>query len=259
MRTILAACAALALACSAACGGPSRADDAGALAARLASIPASAFHSVGIGSVAAFPLEVSAPSLTTKGKPRVLYMGAEYCPYCATERWGIVAALSRFGSFRGLRLTHSASDDVLPDTQTFTFHGSRFESPYVVFEAVEMKSNQPANGSYGDLETPTAEQRQLMQTYGGPPYFAPSSSGGIPFVDIAGRYVVSGASYDPTVLQGKSANQIASDAANPGTSIAQGVLGTANALTAAICGVTAGTPTEVCSDPVLASITPRFK
>lgn len=232
---------------------------AASLAAKLAAIPAGTFHAVGPGSTVAFPLEVDGPPLTRDGKPRVLYMGAEYCPYCATERWAIITALSRFGRFQGLHLTHSAFDDTFPNTQTFTFHASRYDSPYVSFETVEMTTNQPAAGSYTKLETPTREQRQLMSTYGGPPYFPPSASGGIPFIDIAGRYVVSGASYDPTVLQGKSAAEITNEIASPATAVSRGAIGTANALAAAICDATGNVPASVCSDPVLAHITPRFR
>src|SRR5690348_15801045 len=35
----------------------------------------------------ALPAEIKAPALTADGKPRVLYVGAEYCPYCAAQRW----------------------------------------------------------------------------------------------------------------------------------------------------------------------------
>ncbi len=32
------------------------------------------------------------PALTSGGKPQIVYMGAEYCPYCAAERWAMVVA-----------------------------------------------------------------------------------------------------------------------------------------------------------------------
>jgi hypothetical protein len=32
----------------------------------------------------------------------MLYIGAEYCPYCAAERWPLVMALSKFGTFSNL-------------------------------------------------------------------------------------------------------------------------------------------------------------
>ena len=40
---------------------------------------------------------------TGKKKPELLYIGAEYCPYCAASRWPLIIALSRFGTFKGLR------------------------------------------------------------------------------------------------------------------------------------------------------------
>ncbi len=34
-----------------------------------------------------------------RGKPEVLFVGAEFCPFCAAERWPLIVALSRFGHF----------------------------------------------------------------------------------------------------------------------------------------------------------------
>ena len=51
---------------------------------------------------------VSYPSpLTKNGLPEVLYVGAEYCPFCAAERWALIVALSKFGSFSKLHYTKS--------------------------------------------------------------------------------------------------------------------------------------------------------
>ncbi|MGH3290263.1 MAG: DUF929 family protein, partial [Trebonia sp.] len=50
---------------------------------------------------------VSGPPLTRGGKPEVLYVGAEYCPYCAMENWPLIVALSRFGQFTGLTTSRS--------------------------------------------------------------------------------------------------------------------------------------------------------
>ncbi len=48
-------------------------------------------------------------------KPQVAYIGAEYCPFCASERWPMVIALSRLGTFSGLGLTTSSATDVFPE------------------------------------------------------------------------------------------------------------------------------------------------
>jgi len=34
----------------------------------------------------------------------VVYIGAEYCPYCAVERWPLIVALNRFGTLTNLGL-----------------------------------------------------------------------------------------------------------------------------------------------------------
>jgi hypothetical protein len=229
------------------------------VAATLTAVPASLFHTVGTGSAVSYPLLVDAPALGDARRPTILFMGAEYCPYCAAERWALVLALSRFGRFSGLGLTHSASDDDYPDTQTFTFRGASYASRYVAFEAVEMATNRRSGGGYARLDTPTPAQRDLMATYDRPPYFPPTSSGGIPFIDFGGRYLVSGASYDPALLHGLGADAIAAAVHDPSSPVARGVVGSANALTAAVCGLTHDVPTSVCTDPAIVAIGPRLR
>ena len=59
----------------------------------------------------------------------MIFVGAEYCPYCAAERWSMIMALSRFGTFTGLKEMSSESNDVDPDTSTFTFVDSSYTQP----------------------------------------------------------------------------------------------------------------------------------
>lgn len=213
----------------------------------VTSVSGLVFNSVGSGSVQKLPVPLSAPALTQGGKPRIVYIGAEYCPYCATERWAMVVALSRFGSFSNLHQTHSATQDVHPNTQTFSFHGSSYTSKYLVFNGVETTSNQQQGSSYAPLDTPTSDEQALLSTYDAAPYVPTSSAGSIPFVDFGGRYLISGASYDPQLLQGKSADQIASGLSDPTNVTTKGVIGTANAISAVICKLTNGQPSSVCN------------
>jgi hypothetical protein len=211
----------------------------------VTSVPAATLNAVGKGTATAVPLAVTAPALTADGEPRVLYVGAEYCPYCATERWAVVVALSRFGTFTNLGQTASSPSDVYPNTATLTFHGARFTSTTISFTGKEIESNQVVNGQYAALDTLSAADQALVTKYDAPPYF--SNSGSIPFIDIGGRFLISGASYDPSVLQGKSHAQIAAALSNPSSAIAKGVDGTANLITAAICKTTNSAPSPVCS------------
>ena len=68
--------------------------------------------------------------LTLNGKtPAMLYYGAEYCPFCAAERWAMTAALSRFGTWSGLKITASSHTDSTPATNTFSYHGASLSQP----------------------------------------------------------------------------------------------------------------------------------
>jgi hypothetical protein len=225
--------------------GPAAATGTDAVISAVTSVPGGVLDQVGVGSVTVFPKPVDAPALTEGGKPRVLYVGAEYCPYCAAERWPMVVAMSRFGTFTGLGQTASSARDVSPSTPTLTFHGSSFSSPTVAFTGVETESNQIVNGQYAPLDQLSAADEQVFSTYNSPPYV--DQAGSIPFVDIGGRYLIAGASYSPDLLKGKTHQQIASALADPTSEIAQAVDGTANVITAAICASTKNAPADVCS------------
>lgn len=62
-------------------------------------IPDGVSASVGRGLALNFPKNISGAPLEINGKPAVVYITAEFCPYCAIERWGLVIALMRFGNF----------------------------------------------------------------------------------------------------------------------------------------------------------------
>jgi Domain of unknown function (DUF929) len=181
------------------------------------------------------------PLVGSTGKPEFFYAGAEYCPFCAAERWGAVVALSRFGKFTHLNETTSSPDDVYPSTPTFTFYQSAYSSQYIDFMSVETEGQKQGV----PLQTPTAEQNQLISTYNGPPYF--SSAGSIPFIDIGNQQLSQGANYSPQVLAGLSQQEIANNLSNPNSDITKGVVGTANYLTAAICMATNQQPASVCT------------
>ncbi len=237
----------------------------------VTTIPLSEFDSVGVpskslSSTISFnpPIKItkSQPPLVDNGKPEVFYYGAEYCPFCATERWPVVVALSRFGTFSHLRITTSSAIDVYPQTNTFSFYKSSFASPYLSFVPVEYETNKPlaSGGGYTTLMTPTKTESALVAKYDGPPYTGPatstSSSGAIPipFVDIGNKVIISGASYNPALLSGLNWYQIASQVKGGNTTLGKAVIGVANYITGAICSITKDQPSSVCtSAPVKAA------
>jgi hypothetical protein len=206
-----------------------------AVVSAVTNVPAAAYAAVGAGTVKAVPAAVTnGQPLTADGKPRVVYIGAEYCPYCAAERWAVVAALARFGTWSNLGQTKSASNDVFPDTATLSFHGATYRSNLLGFTGVEQTDR-----NRHPLDALSAADQQIFQ--------AGDPGGGIPFVDLAGRYTISGASYDPSVLSGKTAQQIGTALSDPSSAISKAVLGTANVITAALCQATNSQPSAVCT------------
>lgn len=216
--------------------------DASTVLAKLTSVPASVFESVGTGSAGNPPTQIADTPLLADGKPQIVYVGAEYCPYCAAQRWPTVLALSRFGSFSKISLSHSSTVDTFPNTQTFSFRGAEYQSDVISFSGTETASNQLVNGNYAPLDKPSPEVQQLIDQH---------TTGSIPFIDFGGKYILSGATYSPQVLQGKSADQIAAAMSDPSSEIAQGAVGSANLLTAAICAATDQKPANVCTTPAV--------
>jgi hypothetical protein len=223
--------------------------DGTAIARMLIETPQDIVSSVGLDAVQSLPKAVQGPPLTSNGKPEILYLGADYCPFCAAERWPLVLALSRFGTFTHIGLTTSGHEDVYPDTATFSFHDVGYRSDYISFVGRELYTNERVGGHYKTLDKPTAAESALLAKYGN----------AFPLIVFGGRYVQDKASYQPSVLQGMSADDIAMAVANTRTPTSQAIAGTANVLTAAICGATGGQPVNVCTDPAVAAATAKIR
>jgi thiol-disulfide isomerase/thioredoxin len=206
----------------------------------VSSVPASTFNTIGAVSGIGGLTNIGGKPLTEGGKPVVLYIGAEYCPFCAAERWPLVTALSRFGTFTDLGATHSATNDVYPNTPTFSFHRAQYSSKYIALQSVELYGNRPVNGKYKPLEKPTAQQDALIRKY--------DPKGTIPFIYF-GTYLQTDASYNPQILAGMTMPQVGQAVGDINTDQSVAILGSANQLTAAICAETGGQPASVCSTP----------
>ena len=178
---------------------------------------------------------VTGSPLTANGKPEFLYIGADYCPYCAAERWSIIVALSKFGSFSGLEYMLSGdAPEAYPDTSTFTFTHSSYSSSYLTFVSVEIKDR------FGNpQQTMTSDQRSIMSQY--------DTNQGIPFIDLGNQYVFVSSQFPPSAINGLSWTQIASQLDSPTGGVAKSIDGAANVLTTALCKIDGGQPSSVCS------------
>lgn len=220
--------------------------------ATLTSIPVAILDQAG-GGASTLSAISGQPPLTAAGKPEIFYAGAEFCPYCAAERWPTIIALSRFGSFTGLKPTHSSPSDVDASTPTWTFRDAGYTSDYLTFDSLETKD---VNGN--PLRKPTDDERRLLKTYDAVPYVPADGAGSIPFLDLGNRYLISGAGFDPGVLAGLSQQQIVADLSDPNNPVSKNILPIANQITAAICVVTANADHTPCSDPVITALEPKL-
>ena len=215
--------------------------------AELAKVPASVFDTVGASApdtTLTAPAVLSGqPSLQSAGKPEVLYVGAEYCPFCGAERWPLIVALSRFGRFTGLKNMQSAALSVFPGTPTFSFVGAGYASRYLAFSGVELYSDAvDARGSFARIATLTPIQALAVARYGGRP-----AVGAYPFIDIGNRMVTTTAAFSPAVLVKQSQAAIAGDLSQADNPITQAVVASANQLTAGMCAATGQRPATVCT------------
>ncbi len=234
------------------------------LVSTMTSVPASVYDTVGVSSPAT-PVQAPQPTgsgttplwLDTNGgaapKPVVFFYGAEFAPYAAVQRWPLILALSRFGTFKQLGLMQSSGSTAFADLSTYTFWNSSYTSDYVHLETVERYGSlNPTGGRYLALQRPDAKQAAAIASYGQTPdTFA--------LTDVANRYVLNGASFAPGVLAGLSQSQIAGVLSTPASPLTQAVVTAANEITASICAVDGDRPSAVCDSHAVSEADQELK
>jgi hypothetical protein len=222
----------------------------GSLITAISQVPSATVTAVG---VTAPSTTITAPSPTQKpdlwvhnaqgvnALPVVFFYGAEFAPYAAAERWPLLVALSRFGTFTNVGLIQSSGTEAFSGTSTFTFSHTRYTSRWLDLQTDERYSAfDPAGSTYTSLKVPTARQNTAVATYD-------TSATTFPLLDIADRYVLVGSSFSPSVLGSLSQPAIAADLAYPANAVTQAIVAAANEITAAICSVTGQQPASVCT------------
>jgi hypothetical protein len=150
----------------------------------------------------------------------------------------MINALSRFGTFTGLRTIRSSEDNLA----TFTFLKAHYTSKYVTFDGKEQ-----ADQNSKPLQPLTKTEQAQWNAY-----IPPGASGpGYPFMDLAGKYVFANFLVDPTLLTGKNWTQIAAAMAKPTSALGKAEIGAANLITSAICHENGAQPASVCTTPIM--------
>jgi hypothetical protein len=210
----------------------SEAPASAAVVRQVSTVPAAVLASVDPGQAVTSlePVKTSGPPLSIGGKPAIVFVSEESCPFCAAERWSLAVALSHFGIWSHLGTTTSSATDVYPDTATLSFRTAHYQSTELTLRTTELTDN-----AGRPLQAQTPLDTSLIGTFDVPPYVnSADQSGAVPFLDIANRYVLAGAQYDPQVLAGLSAAQIASQLSNPASPVATAIDGSAQVIVAAI-------------------------
>jgi len=185
-------------------------------------------------------IKTGQPGLVVDGRPGAVFIGGVFCPFCAAERWAIIMAFSRFGTFSGLQETTSSPWDVYPSTATFSFHGATYSSRYVALAMAEHSGNDvDGPGTNSELDPLTSQEANLWQKY--------DDSYGYPFLDIGNKALVLSPGFSPSLLSGFDQREIASRLSDPHDPSTQAIVGTATYLSAAICATTGQRPASVCA------------
>lgn len=202
---------------------------------------------VGLGLVGSPPVGTgNVTPLVANGKPEILYIGANYCPFCAVTRWGFTLALMRFGNFSSLHYMTSSANDSYGSSPTFTFYNSSYSSSLIDFTSVELYENVPCGyGCYVKLQNATGFEDGLLNKYDSPTTSC-SSGGCIPFIDFGNVSIQDGAPVSPQFIYKQTWGAVIANLTDINTYQSLAIIGTANIFTAQICKMTNNQPASVC-------------
>ncbi len=208
-----------------------------ALVASLGHVPQSVFDSVGVDApdtplVAPTPLE-GQPPLQADGRPEVLYVGAEFCPFCA------VATVAADRGAVPVRALHRARQHAVgpgvgvPGHPDLQLRGVDLHQPVPDLRAGRalLRPRPPPRGRSPASPTSTRPRRRWWPATARPPATR-VGTGDLPFVDIANRMVATTSGYSPAVLERQSQATIATDIDHGTGRVGQAIVASANYLTA---------------------------
>ena len=192
------------------------------------------------------PAGANGRPLSSGGKPEVLYVATEFCPFCAAQSWPLIVALSRFGEFSGLSTSRSPAFDNVPPVDGWTFYGSSYTSRYLAFAPVETYSSVLVNPkadpgdptSYRRLQRLTVAEQAVFHEFDG--------QGQTPFIDFGGTATALGTDIIPATMTGLTWSQIAADLRRPASTAGAAILFSAAVLTAELCQLTGNRPATAC-------------
>ena len=190
-------------------------------------------------------LPPNAPRISSNGRPEIIYIGAQFCASCAGERWALVIALSKFGTFKNLSGT--TSSDTYPGGPTFSFYGATYTSKYLSFVTDEQtpRSVDRSTGSYENVLILSQQEHNIMTAWDVTPYT--TQSGSVPFLYIGGEFLLSNFQYDANPVSLMSFHTAVGVMTSGQSAISKHVQAAAGYLLGDFCALTQEQPRPVCS------------
>jgi thiol-disulfide isomerase/thioredoxin len=168
------------------------------------------------------------PLKHSSGKSLIFFMGAGFCPYCASERWAIVRALYNFGSWQGLLETTSAEhDEKYLSIATLDFSRAKYTS-----DCVDFIGRQTLDRNFELLQELTEKDYEIIDTYN------PDQI--IPFLLIDGQFMQVGSGYSPKLLQGMDHTKVKVEIENYASPLGNAIKTETDNITSLICKSIAG-------------------
>lgn len=221
-------------------------DSGGDATAASGSVPAGSQRPADAASVALEQVRrESGEPLLDAGKPLVFFLGAEWCPFCASERWALVEATSRFGKWSGLgELSSRSGQDFFPSLATYDLTRATYTSDYL-----DVRHTEVATVDGEPLQKLGSFEERLVDEY--------DTLGSVPFLFASGppgRYTVE-LGFSPNLLTGQSfASLRRGVAAGAPTPAVEAIGGQADAITALICKLDGRQPASVCAQGAIPAL-----
>ena len=191
-------------------------------------------------------LPPSAPKLGSGGRTEIMFICAEYWSKCAAERWALVMALSKFGTFTTLKGTTSSATAARPRIPTFSFYGATYSSKYLTLVTDELETNTDVGGGeYPLLQPPSIQEMTIMKTWDRAPYTTINTS--LPFAYMGGKFLLTTAQYDASAISRMSFKAAASIMSSGTDPVSRHAEAAAGYLVADFCALTRDQPVRVCS------------
>ena len=240
---VLAAIGVVAVAVALVGGGGSAGGGDGAPSPAVGSPPTEALAALGEVE------RVSDAPLLDDGRPILFFMGAQYCPFCAAQRWALIEATSRFGVWSGVEpFASPAGMDGFSSVPTYDLTAARFTS-----DVLSVRTKEIADASGGRLQDLDDVEAGLVDAFnprGSVPFIAATGTGGQYTIDLA---------YSPGLLQGDDFDEIRQAVgAGEDSAAVRAISGQADAITAVLCTLTGGQPASACGTPVVTELMRRL-